>query len=139
MLGLILSAIGGWRSLAFLVAAVALAGYVLYLRADAADARADLAQARANVARLEEINARTVESFARYRAASEAAQAALVRESERAAARASELSTLISEAGNAPDDRPVGPVLERGFARLRALDGPGPGGGGDPDGADRAP
>src|SRR3546814_16411473 len=93
------------------VAALSLAGYVLYLRADAADARADAAQARANVAVLEEVNARTVASFRRYQAEQERARAALVRAAERAAPRASERAALISEAKNAPAARIAGPVL----------------------------
>jgi multidrug resistance efflux pump len=130
MFDMILSAIGGWKIklLAAGLAVAVIGGYVLYLRADAADARADAAQLRANVAVLEETNRRTVESFRRYQAEQERARAALVREAERAATRASELSTLTSEAENAPDDRPVGPVLQRGFERLRLLDGTAGGG-----------
>src|SRR3546814_10540785 len=88
-----------------------------------------------SVERLTEVNARTVESFHRYQAEQERARAALVREAERAATRASERAALIQEAENAPDDRIAGPVIQRGFDRLRLLDGTA-GGGGHPDGDD---
>src|SRR3546814_17627004 len=90
-----------------------------------------------SVERLTEVNARTVESFHRYQAEQERARAALVREAERAATRASERAALIQEAENAPDDRIAGPVIQRGFDRLRAMEGTA-GGGGAPAGAERA-
>src|SRR3546814_10942049 len=94
---LILSLIGGWRALLMGVAALSLAGYVLYLRADAADARADAAQLRANVRELQGVNQRTAEAFSRYRADQDRLRASLERRAVRAATDASELSTLTRE------------------------------------------
>src|SRR3546814_1204509 len=130
---LILSLIGGWRALLMGVAALSLAGYVLWLRADAADARADAAQLRANVRELQGANQRTAEAFSRYRADQDRLRASLERRAVRAAIDASELSTLTSEAENAPDDGLAGPVLPRGFDRMSLLGGT-PCGGGNPAG-----
>jgi hypothetical protein len=147
-MGFILSLFGGWRALAFLGAAIALGGYVLYLKADAADARADAAQAvlearhwQAQAVTYAAAQKATLEALDRLKAEAERAESVLRRERDRARAQADLNDSIARDILNAPetDSAPAAPVLDRALDRLQLRQqGPGePGvapGGGDPGG-----
>lgn len=115
----ILGGIPGAICAALAIVAALVAGWQTWMLSRA---EAEAEHWRASSVTYAAANHATVEAFDRYRADQEAARAALMRESARAATRVAEMTRLTSEAENAPDDRPVGPVLERGFERLRRLD-----------------
>lgn len=127
----ILSLIGGWRAAAFLIAAVALAGYVGYQSWQLSRARADADHWRASSITASAAAHATRESFERYRADAErerAVMADLAYQVRKSAEAAASIRTEIDRAPES-DDAPAAPVLDRALDRLFVNRRDGAGGG----------
>lgn len=114
--------LGGWKKWALVgLAVLAVAGYVLLLRAQVAEARLDAAQAQHRAALWEGAAETNRKALDRLRADTERAQAEMAATHRAALARLERRTRILQEIADAPetDDGPLAPVLSRALERLR--------------------
>lgn len=122
LLSLASGLLGGWKKWALLgLAVLAVAGYVLLLRAQVAEARLDAAQAQHRAALWQDAAETNRQALDRLRADTEKAQAEMAATHRAALARLERRTRILQEIADAPetDDGPLAPVLSRALERLR--------------------